>query len=240
MTPAHQDIANRRPVWQGLSDLFLDTELQEHDLIRIAGTLAASPYSLADVETILYREVYPVCIGNLLCVAGEWAGFDDEWLIESILKYAAHRRAIKDLVQPHRWMIRKNWRRIKDFYRIFAADNERTKPLAAALRTMRSIVVLDVPWSHNALRAVALLKTASSQLEPLGITTAVVNEESPEVRAWLRMVAPHSFDCVPRGSGDFFWLERGSVIDIVLGGDRLTMEELLDRTRSCFIGAAAD
>jgi hypothetical protein len=239
MTPAQQDIAHRRPVWRVLSDLFLDTELQDHDLIRIAATLAESCYSLADVETILYREVYPVCIGNLSCMAGEWAGFDNEWLAESILRRSGRSWALMNFLEPRRWMIRRYWKRIKVLYPIFA-DNVRIKPLAVALRAMRSIVVLHVPWSHYAMRAVALLDSASSQIEPLGVTTAVVDEESREVRAWLRMIAPRSFDCVPRGSGDYVWLERGSVIDIVLGGDRLTMEELLARTRSCLLDSAAD
>ena len=58
MTPADPDIENRRPVWRALSDLFLDTELQEHDLSYIARILAESPYTLSEIETVLYGEVY--------------------------------------------------------------------------------------------------------------------------------------------------------------------------------------
>ena len=37
------------------------------------------------------EEVYPVCKYNLLSIAGEWSGFDPEWLARIIL----HRRASK-------------------------------------------------------------------------------------------------------------------------------------------------
>ena len=72
------------PVWQALSGFFLDTELREDDLIRIATVLAESPYSEDKIEEILRFEVTPVCKWNILNVAGEWAGFDDGWLREKI------------------------------------------------------------------------------------------------------------------------------------------------------------
>ncbi|MGH9959894.1 MAG: DUF7079 family protein [Pyrinomonadaceae bacterium] len=36
------------------------------------GIIAASPYSLEEIESILVDEVYPICKYNLLNVAGEW------------------------------------------------------------------------------------------------------------------------------------------------------------------------
>jgi hypothetical protein len=74
----------RRPVWEALSSLFLDTDTS---LLRDwrAQQLAASPYALPDLERILVDEVYPVCRWNLLQVAGEWAGFDPDWLERRIL-----------------------------------------------------------------------------------------------------------------------------------------------------------
>lgn len=47
--------------------------------------LAASPYSLDDLDAILHEEVYPACSFNLRQVAGEWAGFDADWLERRIL-----------------------------------------------------------------------------------------------------------------------------------------------------------
>ena len=116
MTPADQDIENRRPVWHALSDLFLDTELQDCNLSSIARTLVESPYSVTEIETILYREVYPVCIPNLLCVAGEWEGFNCQWLEESILARVKRWWALGSIDQLNRWMIRDDWNRVTDLY----------------------------------------------------------------------------------------------------------------------------
>ena len=85
LPPARSDLARRRPVWLALSDLFLDTDV---NLFREgnARTLAASPYTLDQIDAILREEVYPACSFNLSLVAGEWAGFDADWLEQRILR----------------------------------------------------------------------------------------------------------------------------------------------------------
>ena len=85
LRPAESDLECRRPVWLALSDLFLDTDV---NLFRAgnARTLAASPYSVDELDWILREEVYPACSFNLREVAGEWAGFDADWLERRILR----------------------------------------------------------------------------------------------------------------------------------------------------------
>lgn len=83
--PAAEDLAARQPVWEALSDMFLDTDTSLSRRWR-AEQLAASPYSIEQLEFILVDEVYPVCRLNLLSVAGVWAGFDQEWLRAKILR----------------------------------------------------------------------------------------------------------------------------------------------------------
>lgn len=78
-----EDAASRRPVWLALSDMFLDTDTSLSRDWRVK-ELARSPYSLAELEEILVCEVYPACRSNLFCVAGEWAGFDLDWLEDKI------------------------------------------------------------------------------------------------------------------------------------------------------------
>jgi hypothetical protein len=85
------DPAILRPVWDALSSLFLDTEISVLRDWRVR-QLAASPFSLAQIEQILVDDVYPICRWNLLLVAGEWAAFDLEWLERSI-----HRRRASPL-----------------------------------------------------------------------------------------------------------------------------------------------
>ncbi len=80
------EISLRRPVWAAISELFLDTSLDSKDVERIARELAKSPYSLHELDNILLWEVYPACRSNLFSIAGEWTGFDLEWLQRRILR----------------------------------------------------------------------------------------------------------------------------------------------------------
>ena len=69
-----------------MSELWLDTELDAEDHRRIASVLRDSGYTIPELEAICRSEVAPVVSGNLLSVAGEWAGFDSAWLEEEILR----------------------------------------------------------------------------------------------------------------------------------------------------------
>ncbi len=88
------DLESRRPVWSVLSELFLDTWLDAADVSRIARTLVSSPYSLEELDEILRSEVYPACGSNALSIAGEWAGFDPEWLESRILRGPSRARRV--------------------------------------------------------------------------------------------------------------------------------------------------
>jgi hypothetical protein len=79
------DLLHRRPVWQALSSLFLDTDTSLDRAWR-ARLLAESPYTMEQLQLILSDEVCPVCAFNLLSVAGVWSGFDITWLEREILR----------------------------------------------------------------------------------------------------------------------------------------------------------
>ena len=85
------EIDRRKPVWAALSELWLDTELTEDDLRRTADVLRASGYPIGVLREIYLYEVAPVVFPNLLTVAGEWAGFDQEWLFAEATKRARRR-----------------------------------------------------------------------------------------------------------------------------------------------------
>lgn len=79
------EIKRRRPVWAALSDLFLDTEVRP--LVgNAAAACLSSGYSDQELQTIWRQEVSPVLAKNLLSPAGEWAGFDLDWLESEILQ----------------------------------------------------------------------------------------------------------------------------------------------------------
>ena len=75
----------RRPLWVAMSELWLDSELQDRDLDHIARALRDSGYDRATLERILVEEVAPVVYLNLYVAAGNWTGFDPDWLCAEIL-----------------------------------------------------------------------------------------------------------------------------------------------------------
>ena len=77
----------REPLWVALSGLFLDTEPDAADFERMAHAVRASGLSPAEIDTVLWDELFPVLAPNLLSVAGQWGYFDEEWLRTRITAY---------------------------------------------------------------------------------------------------------------------------------------------------------
>ena len=94
------DVARRLPVWHAFADLFLDTELQAEDYRAMARKLKASGYSPDELRQILNEEVAPAFAFNLMNVAGEWAGWNKDDVLEIM------RRSRRSL-RPTRWLLRR-------------------------------------------------------------------------------------------------------------------------------------
>ena len=92
MTDSRMDLKRRRPVWEAISELWLDTELQVFEIDHIAEVLARSVYRLDELREIYAFEVAPVVWGNSLSVAGVWTNFDADWLAQEIVKNVERRR----------------------------------------------------------------------------------------------------------------------------------------------------
>ena len=96
----------RRPrerVWIALADLFLDTDVRIWYVTTVR-TISKSPFSLEELKYILDREVTPALQGNLLDIAGEWAGFDDDWVVKAVALAAADPDPVRSLVDlDHHW-----------------------------------------------------------------------------------------------------------------------------------------
>ena len=108
---ARDDAQARAAVWITLGDLYLDTQMMPHAYEYMAQTLAASPYGIEALHRILVDEVHPALHANLMQVAGEWAGFDEDWLVARVREVCARplwRRRLSrlslDLVR-HAWRI---------------------------------------------------------------------------------------------------------------------------------------
>jgi hypothetical protein len=114
MKATEAQIEERLPVWEVLSELFLDTELQPDDHERIAKMLAASAYTEDEIEEILVGEVCPVCRFNMLSPAGEWLGFNPDWLKEKMGRRFGKRPRFRSFfVLRHSWMYARHWNKIK-------------------------------------------------------------------------------------------------------------------------------
>ena len=108
----HIDIEIKKSIWIALSDLFLDTELTEQDLDHIAKVIKDTGIPLESVEGILIDEVLPVCIPNMKIVTGNWTGFDEEWLIESILNLKKPGIVKRAIYKNDFKLIKDDWLRI--------------------------------------------------------------------------------------------------------------------------------
>ncbi len=91
------EIDRRKPVWIGLSDLWLDNEIDDEWASRIAEVIVRSGYSESEVDDIFNCELAPFLGQNHWSVAGEWSGFDPEWVCEEAQKRIEKRSLITKL-----------------------------------------------------------------------------------------------------------------------------------------------
>ena len=115
------NILHRKPIWYALSDLYLDTELQDFNLKSIAEKIKQSPYTLEEVKQIDKTEVFPVLYSNVTGIAGIWLGFQEEWLASEIEKNLSKKTRLKTLFNNLRYFIIKgrfadDWEKIKSAY----------------------------------------------------------------------------------------------------------------------------
>ncbi|HEY1087796.1 MAG TPA: hypothetical protein VGE37_08880 [Archangium sp.] len=102
----HDELARRKPVWDAMSDLFLDTETR-WSVPYVARRCAESTYDDEVLEHVFWGEVFPLAIGNLLDIAGEWAALQlDE---EALIKRANHPSIPWLTRRAHGWMVEQSW-----------------------------------------------------------------------------------------------------------------------------------
>ena len=107
-------LEDRKPIWIALSELYLDTELQAVDYHHIASIIHRSPYSLKQAMKIDRQEVFPILYVNGLSPAGEWTGFDPDWLVTRITEFLSNQhifQRIRNSIAYGIWggMTRDHW-----------------------------------------------------------------------------------------------------------------------------------
>lgn len=87
------DLERRTPVWQAMSELFLDTDLSRERKRAIAMMLETSGYSQAELRIIYEREVAPVCYDSLLQADGAWGYLEGGGLEQAIVRHLRQRQS---------------------------------------------------------------------------------------------------------------------------------------------------
>ncbi len=110
----------RRRARVAISELFLDTEIDDQTFARLRDVLRASRLSLPDLDGIYYDEVAPILYRNLSTPAGVWSGFDADWLEQEIRRRRgprSFRRRRPVLGRLRRYLVTRStiadWRRLR-------------------------------------------------------------------------------------------------------------------------------
>lgn len=146
-TPAQ--LSARRPVWDALGNLFLDTDTRA-TLPLIACRLAESGLDEAALNEIWREEVTPALLFNLSLVAGEWAYFDLDFLERRIVR----RRTIRQRLG--------RWSLSKLMQRVWSSEMEPYYGVAMTLRTR----LLILPTAERSARAAVWHWLASAYFWP--------------------------------------------------------------------------
>ena len=109
-------MVSHEDVWLVLSELWLDTELDERALRSIAKQLHHSGLSADQLQHIFQYEVAPQVWANHWAVAGQWTGFDSHWLLAGCRRQQQggrwHRCKCRLLYRPMTYGCRAQWHQV--------------------------------------------------------------------------------------------------------------------------------
>ncbi|MGV3621933.1 MAG: DUF7079 family protein [Archangium sp.] len=145
----HDELERRRPLWDAMSDLFLDTEVR-WSVPYVARRCVESGYDAEVLERIFWVEVFPEAIGNLLQVAGEWAGLV---LNEKALVRRANENKVPWLSRRATgWMVEKEWLAVREVTKWLRVRPELEPALNAVGRRFFGGTAEDHPLFEEARR----------------------------------------------------------------------------------------
>jgi len=85
MLPPEQDVEDRAPIWDSFQWIYQDTDPKIYYKEMIEACVP-SKYSILDLEQILLNEVLPALKFNMFDLAGDWQGYELQWLVNRILQ----------------------------------------------------------------------------------------------------------------------------------------------------------
>lgn len=173
--------ASRRPVWISFADHFLDTETR-HCLPLSALTATEAGLSPEEARDVWRLEVVPAVGANLRHVAGEWAGWDEAWLIERIR--SCRHRGLRALVMRRVPDVNERaWSVIEECMRALrAVAPERRRALADDLHALARHYFDFCPTPLEPTRHRELRRLFDAVLAPI-LSRALVGESRREHEA---------------------------------------------------------
>jgi hypothetical protein len=174
------ELERRKPVWDAMSDVFLDTETR-WALPRVALTLVESGYGLDELGAIWKDEIVPECAWNLSPIAGEWALFVlDE---EALATRAAGRKPLVERIVGASTpaFVDEQWRVILQLRAALLALPSEERKARSAMWTVFVHAYLEA-----SLEKVLFLEKDLATLRATGISEGALVAAFHEVRPILR------------------------------------------------------
>ena len=91
-------------MWHMLSYFYLDHEMTHEHLSWVAERCAKSPYTVEELDIIMFRDLYPALIQNRWSPVGEWLPWSEEFVVARVHKY-------RHKPTPVRWWQFPTWRK---------------------------------------------------------------------------------------------------------------------------------
>jgi hypothetical protein len=129
---------DRENIWHSMSNLYLDDEIGNIDLLLVAEELAKTDLTFQEMDEIFYREVHPVLCWNFTVPAGVsgWGSFDKEHLKKLISEHKIKQNSMNWF---NRWREKYRQKEIDRLKELVRVDWEKTKLLIELIRDKRII-----------------------------------------------------------------------------------------------------
>jgi hypothetical protein len=127
---------DKENIWHAMSNLYLDNEIDNIDLLLVAEELANTKLSFREMDEIFYTEVHPVLCWNFTVPAGVWGSFDKKHLVQLIREY---KKKINSLNWFDRWREKYRQKQIDKLKELVKVDWEKTKLIIEFIRDKRII-----------------------------------------------------------------------------------------------------
>ena len=110
----------RQAVWMALSDLFIDNEIGYESIAERVAHL-----SIPEIQHILFYEVAPVCMSNLLVLSPENSkGFTEDYVLPKVEQHlkkmktnSLYRQKVRIKAKLYRMFLKQDWLKIMEVIR---------------------------------------------------------------------------------------------------------------------------